>query len=79
MEEPNWIIIFPGATTPMLMASAPESSVPVITGVPSARPVSAAALAVTVPAMSLASLMAESWSGRQMGLHSSGLGVPSLL
>ena len=44
--------ILPGSTTPQLIASAPESSVPVITGVPSDNPVSFAASLVMYPAMS---------------------------
>ena len=58
-------MISPGRNTPVEMASAPESPVPTSTGVPSARPVCAAALAVTVPAMSVALHTWASWSGRQ--------------
>jgi hypothetical protein len=49
---PYMSIVSPGARTPTLAASAHASIVPAATGVPSARPVSDAAAAVTVPAIS---------------------------
>ena len=55
----------PGRNTPVEMASAPESPVPTSTGVPWARPVWAAAFAVTVPATSVAFITRASWSGLQ--------------
>ena len=51
--EPYISIISPGDRTPTLTASAAASMVPTVTGVPSARPVSAAAAAVTRPAISV--------------------------
>jgi hypothetical protein len=53
MVEPYISIMSPGSSTPTLSASAAASMVPAITGVPSARPVSAAACRVTWPAMSV--------------------------
>ena len=49
MVEPYISMASPSSTTPTLTASAPASVVPQMTGVPAARPVSAAAAAVTYP------------------------------
>ena len=53
MVEPYISIMSPASSTPTLSASAAASMVPTMTGVPSASPVSAAARAVTWPAMSV--------------------------
>ena len=50
--DPYIIIMSPGDSTPTLTASAAASIVPASTGVPAARPVSAAAAGVTSPAIS---------------------------
>jgi hypothetical protein len=47
MVEPYISIMSPESSTPTLSASAAASMVPAITGVPCARPVAAAAFAVT--------------------------------
>ena len=52
MVEPYIIIMSPGFRVPTLTASAAASIVPVVTGVPSARPVSFAARAWILPAIS---------------------------
>ncbi len=67
----------PGSKTPVLIASAPASSVPTITGVPFARPVSFAAFAVTPPATSIVFITVANWSVLQIGLQVSGFGFPS--
>ncbi len=51
--EPYIIIMSPLCRTPTLTASAAASMVPVVTGVPGARPVSCAACAVMWPAISV--------------------------
>ncbi len=61
--EPYIIIVSPGAVTPALTASAAASMVPQVTGVPGRRPVSAAAAAVTWPAMSVDHISRGSRSG----------------
>ena len=69
--EPYMSIISPGARTPTLTASAAASIVPTVTGVPSARPVSAAAAAVTPPAISVDHISRGSRSsGRISGARS---------
>lgn len=64
-------ITSPGARTPTLSASAQASMVPTATGVPVARPVCAAAAAVTVPATSAGqrSSGSSTWSAYPL-LHS---------
>jgi len=52
MLLPNINIMSPNRATPALTASAAASMVPAMTGVPGARPVSAAAAAVTPPMIS---------------------------
>ena len=65
IEEPICIMVSPWLITPTLMDSDEESPLPVITGVPSARPVRAAASAVILPARSVTTWPRGSWSGRQ--------------
>lgn len=61
---------------PTLMASLVESPVPQMTGVPSARPVSAAACAVTCPAIPCTSIARANWSPRQNRPASASLIAP---
>ena len=79
MDEPYWKKAVPGSTSPTLMASAVESPVPVTTGVPAARPVSAAAFSVTQPTTSVETAQSAIWSGRQKREHSASFLLPSLL
>lgn len=51
--EPYISIMSPTPKTPTLIASAAASTVPTITGVPIANPVSSLAFSVTSPAMSV--------------------------
>ena len=53
-------MMVPGVKTPQETDSAPESPVPVSTLVPGKRPVQAAAWGVTVPTMSVASVISAS-------------------
>ena len=78
LEEPTCTITSPGSRTPVLMASAEESPVPTMTGVPSSRPVALAASAVTVPAMSVTTWPSGNWSGRQNRSHISSRIRPSM-
>ncbi len=52
-ELPYITMVSPGSRTPALTASEAASAVPAMTGVPSASPVSAAAEALTPPAISV--------------------------
>ena len=63
------VIAVPVLTTPELIASAQESPVPVMTGVPAASPVCDAASSVIVPMISVTVFASASWSGRQISRH----------
>ena len=68
--EPYIIIMSPAWRVPTETASAPASMVPQVTGVPARSPVSAAACAVTRPAISVDHSRRGSISGGQMSPRS---------